>query len=678
VTWHDTTLARRPGRNDEPKIKTLIELTTFAIVSPSSGRSHPTGRPYVRLSGGFSTIAGYSADERTALIDLARSFDAMPKPEALPPLLRTPSHREDRPGDDFDRRTTWYEVLEPFGWTHVFDRGDVGYWRRQGKTSGVSATTNFGGTDRLHVFSTSTQLPPDHSYSKFSVLTFLAYGGDFKRAAASLAKRSFRRQDDARGEPRALKADHAASRVVHLTPASQIAVRPVRWLWQGRLALQALSLLGGREDVGKTTLGYTLGAAVTRGDLPGVCAGSPRGVVVAATEDSWSHTIVPRLMAAGADLNRVFRVDVTTSDGTETELSLPRDLIELERVIAGANVALVILDPLLSRLDAALDTHKDAEVRLALEPLVTLADKADVCVLGLIHVNKSNSSDVLTLLMGSRAFAAVARTVLFVMVDPDDENRRLLAVAKNNLGRSDLPTLAFAIRGVRVATTIEGEVWTGKLDWLGESERSIRDAVEAAAERSGQRTAVSEAASWLAEYLASEGGTVDSAVVKREGAKYGHSREALRRACQKLRVSQKNVGYPRRTLWSLSATPDVGRPHSAVSTVSTMATGGEETGPTSAPLDRSPQWTQSREFPGGSEAAAEDLPAWVTESAEPDFSDPIGEREEQSLREDVTPGEQGAKNWGRPEPSMSADSSASEVQPSSGPRPEEDDKWHLR
>jgi hypothetical protein len=121
--------------------------------------------------------------------------------------------------------------------------------------------------------------------------------------------------------------------------------------------------------------------------LPGVCAGTPRAILVAATEDSWSHTIVPRLMAAGADLDLVFRVDVTTSNSVETELSLPRDLAEVEQVIRNVKAALLILDPLLSRLDAKLDSHKDQQVRLALEPLVTVAERTDTTITGLIHVN---------------------------------------------------------------------------------------------------------------------------------------------------------------------------------------------------------------------------------------------------------------------------------------------------
>ena len=343
----------------------------------------------------------------------------------------------------------------------------------------------------------------------------------------------------------------AAQRTITLTSASAITVRPVRWLEADRLALGTLGLLGGREGVGKTIYGYTLTAGITRGILPGVYYGTPRGVIVVATEDSWEHTIVPRLMAAGADLDRVYRVDVVTAEGTDTMLSLPCDLVALERVVRDVQAALILLDPLLSRLDAELDTHKDAEVRIALEPLVTLAETADVYVLGIIHVNKSSSTDPLTMLMGSRAFAAVARSVLFVLSDPEDETVRLLGQPKNNLGRTDLPTRSFRIVGEKVADTDEGPVWTGKLDWLPESDRSIAEAVDAAAASSGDRTATSEAADWLHDFLTDQGGACDSATIKREGGTAGHSANALKRARQRLRVICEAVGFPRRTYWQL-------------------------------------------------------------------------------------------------------------------------------
>jgi len=296
-------------------------------------------------------------------------------------------------------------------------------------------------------------------------------------------------------------------------------------------------------------------------------------VIIAATEDSWEYTIVPRLMAAGAELSLVFRVDVDAAEGADSSLSLPRDLPAVERLIIEQGAVVMMLDPILSRLDAGLDSHKDGEVRQALEPLVAVAERTGCSMLGLIHVNKSTSSDPLTTLMASRAFAAVARAVLFVMVDPEDEKTRLLGQPKNNLGRSDLPTLAFQIEGAKVADTAEGPVWTGRLHWTGESDRSIRDALQQAAETGGgNRTVVSEAADWLQDYLASKDGSADSADVKREGAKAGHSKDALHRARTKLKVTTISVGFPRRTHWALLSHQSSASPGETATTATTTTT----------------------------------------------------------------------------------------------------------
>lgn len=103
-------------------------------------------------------------------------------------------------------------------------------------------------------------------------------------------------------------------RRLRLTPASAVTPRPVRWLWNERLALGTLSLLGGREGIGKSIVECTLAADITRGRLPGICAGTPRAVIIAATEDSWAHTIVPRLIGADADeVPRVCRRAISVS-----------------------------------------------------------------------------------------------------------------------------------------------------------------------------------------------------------------------------------------------------------------------------------------------------------------------------------------------------------------------------
>lgn len=339
-------------------------------------------------------------------------------------------------------------------------------------------------------------------------------------------------------------------RRLELTRAATIRPQRVRWLWDGRLALGTLGLLAGAEGLGKSTLAYWLAARITRGELPGEVDGQPRSVLVCATEDSWAHTVVPRLMAAGADLDRVYQVEVLSADDIHLGLSLPRDLKAIEGAARQVGAALMLLDPLMSRL-GDLDTHKDSEVRKALEPLVAVADRSGMAVLGLIHHNKSGSSDPLQLVMASKAFTAVARSVHTVIRDPDDETdaRRLFGSPKNNLGRADLPVLGFAIEGHAIETD-EGTAWTGRLEWSdGLVVGSIHDAMRRANVTDDDRSASSEAAGWLEDYLVTQGGKAASAEIKRVGHKAGHSQDALKRARARLGLEIEHEGFPRVTYW---------------------------------------------------------------------------------------------------------------------------------
>jgi hypothetical protein len=346
-----------------------------------------------------------------------------------------------------------------------------------------------------------------------------------------------------------------SGRRLRLTSLDGVRVRPVRWLWEGRLALGTLALLGGREGIGKSIVWIDRAALLTLGRLPGVFYGVPKSIVVAATEDSFEFTIVPRLMAAGADLSRVYRVDVTDAANVDTGLSLPRDLPALGELVAEVDAALVVLDPMLSRLDAALDTHKDAEVRRALEPLVALAGRYDVVVLGLIHVNKAITTDPLTALMASRAFPAVARSVLFLMRDPGDEGLLLLGQPKNNLGITfGPPTLTLRIGAVHVADTEEGPVWAPRAEWVGETTLTISEAMDDSmdAERAAN---TQDAATWLHDFLESHGNGEDSIRVKEAAKAAGYSGGVLHRARHRLHVVTSGSGYPRRTMWTLPVVP---------------------------------------------------------------------------------------------------------------------------
>jgi hypothetical protein len=217
-----------------------------------------------------------------------------------------------------------------------------------------------------------------------------------------------------------LHPSHEASRLLTLQPASEIAMRRAVYLWQQRLPLGMLSLLAGREGLGKSLLSQTIAADLTRGRLSGCHGGSPKGVIIVATEDAWEYVILPRLKAAGADLSRCFRVNVTSTKYGSVEVSLPEDLPALKPLVEQHDVALILLDPIISRLGKKLDTHVDAEVRQALEPLRAFAETLRLSVLGIIHPNKSQTGipiDPLNAIMGSRAFSAVSRSTLFLQAD---------------------------------------------------------------------------------------------------------------------------------------------------------------------------------------------------------------------------------------------------------------------
>lgn len=182
----NTKLASRPGSPTKVLIETRGEGGYF-IAAPTHGPVHPTGRPYVLMSGGVATIATITPAERADLWALARTFDESMPPPFLRPAASKKATGRRRAGDAFNDAMVWENVIGPAGWTLQYESDGVGYWTKPGKTSGVSATTNFGGADLFYVFSTATAFESERSYDKFGAYALLDHGGDFTAAAAAAA-----------------------------------------------------------------------------------------------------------------------------------------------------------------------------------------------------------------------------------------------------------------------------------------------------------------------------------------------------------------------------------------------------------------------------------------------------------------------------------------------------------
>jgi len=221
--------------------------------------------------------------------------------------------------------------------------------------------------------------------------------------------------------------------------ASEVEIEPVEWLWQRRIARGMGTLLIGDPGLGKSMALTKIASAVTTGGmLPDNHKIEPGGVIIMSPEESDSHTIVPRLVAAGADLSKVILLSKVTErdkDGNEYErpISFPDDASILEEAMIDCKASLAIIDPVLSMIDGKYDTHKDQAVRLALMRVMTVAEKQNCAIVGVMHLNKTSAGNPLYRSGASIAFIALFRIGLFVVPDPDNEMGGVIVNHKNNL-----------------------------------------------------------------------------------------------------------------------------------------------------------------------------------------------------------------------------------------------------
>lgn len=350
-----------------------------------------------------------------------------------------------RPGDDYNQRATWSEILEPAGWRIARQRDKVIHWTRPGKADGVSATTGYckarGSGDLLYVFSNNAApFEAAQSYSKFTAFTLLNFAGDYGPAAKALKARGFGgRCTDSEGSSDTKTRDSVDKRPIILAkPASSYAPAPVEWLWPGRIPRGALTILDGDPGLGKSTIATDIAARVSRGLVmphrSGEQVGQPADVMILSAEDDPARTIRPRLDAAGADLDRVHLVEaVAIGDGDRLPI-LPLDLVALGDFVMEKRVGLIIVDPFMAYLGDGIESHKDQSIRRALREFSKLAQVTQCAFLVVRHLNKLAGGTAIYRGGGSIGIIGAARSGLLLAQHPEDSNLRVLASVKSNLG----------------------------------------------------------------------------------------------------------------------------------------------------------------------------------------------------------------------------------------------------
>ncbi len=271
-------------------------------------------------------------------------------------------------------------------------------------------------------------------------------------------------------EMRAHAVPHEPAAVLNLTRADGIALRAVEWLWPRYLPLGKLVLLDGDPDLGKSILLIDLAARVS-GGRAGLMPDGSRcvigDVVLLSAEDAEEDTIKPRLLAAGAHEERVHCLTSVRDGVGERDFELPADIEVLEEALRRLNARLFVIDPLVAFLSTRVDANRDQDVRRLMRRLMRVAERCRCTIICLRHLNKGSAANPLYRGGGSIGIIGSARAGLLVALDPQDEQRRVLARLKGNLS-APAPTLVFDL-------VLHPDYKVPSIRWLGESSVTARE-----------------------------------------------------------------------------------------------------------------------------------------------------------------------------------------------------------
>jgi putative DNA primase/helicase len=395
------------------------------------------------------------------------------------------------------------------------------------------------------------------------------------------ADRSWDDDPNLRKEGDAERDQHrSAGTKVEIISGISLTPRSVDWLWPDWLAQGKLHILAGSIGTGKTTIALALAAVVTTGGRWPDGSRTPLGdVLMWSGEDDPTDSLLPRFLASGGDPERIYFVGSMGEGGARRPFDPSRDvpaLIEAARRLPF--LRLLIFDPVVSAITG--DSHKNAEVRRGLQPLVDFAAEAGCAVLGVTHFTKGTSGrEPIERVTGSLAFAALPRIVLATAKPAEADGKRRLVRAKNNIGPDgggyeyDLilePLYGYGFEAQRIA-------WGSSLEGTA---RELLNDVEQPAEGAGG-SKLPEAKTWLLDMLAT--GAMPVGNLKSAAGANGIAWHTIERAKKALGIVAAKGGMNSGWLWQL---PEA-------------ETGQEGRRPPRLPEDRQPECVAAFEEIGG-------------------------------------------------------------------------------
>ncbi|MBS7819997.1 AAA family ATPase [Wohlfahrtiimonas chitiniclastica] len=331
--------------------------------------------------------------------------------------------------------------------------------------------------------------------------------------------------------------------LLNLQVASSYKETAINWIWPKYLVRGKLHILGGQPGTAKTTIALDIAAKITNGELfpDGTSLGRPGYVVIWSDEDSIEDVLKPRLMAANADLERIYFIDsISLGKNCSNYIEPSTDLKSLYNSLPDLPIDLIIFDPLTSLIKG--DTNKQIDVRDSLRWVVDLAEKKCCAILGITHFTKGTAgTSPVERITGSIAFSALSRIALATLISPNSD-RKVLCIAKSNLG-IDQGGFEFTVEQVLIGN----EITASKIHWIQELNKNAYQITNELNKREDQRinhTAIDVLTDLLSE------GKQESNFIKQSMQSHGYSDKQIRTARDNLKILIERSG--KQTYWSLS------------------------------------------------------------------------------------------------------------------------------
>lgn len=321
------------------------------------------------------------------------------------------------------------------------------------------------------------------------------------------------------------KIEDVPKKHAHIINVDEVELKPIRWLWHQVFPLGKVSLLVGDGGAGKSYFANYMASRITTGrDWIDPEKNQPVGsVIIITTEDGVADTIKARAVLMGTDQKKLKIIDGVSEGMNKDVMSLVigESLALIEKaIIKVGNVRQLVFDPI-TEFIGKIDDHRAAPTRTALAPLAALAEKHNIAILLISHLNKDDAKKLIYRTTGSQSYVNMARAVWAIAEDEETEDRRFLMPIKQNLSKKP-PALAFSI--------IDGQ----GIVFEREPVKVAADIVFGTEDQKYEKSQLEEAKAFLLETL--ELGSVRANEIFKDAHQAGISERTLWRAKSALKI----------------------------------------------------------------------------------------------------------------------------------------------